>query len=369
MKKCAFALLFTLLAQNLSAQEAIPLFADSSFEPTQTVTQKQLSAQKTVVPTNKGVSNPSGNVVKQTTQTKRRRLGREAEPLTKLVIAPFPNTTIEIDSRASMTQEKTHNKKFTEQNISETELIKREAPVTMTESADERTKQIMGEKIRAGALNRHDVSKFKVAGLRLGMDTETVYEEMAELGYTLARVEKSIPLFRTSHYDTICRQKHNLTILSDIRQCVLNYAEQDEVHYVFRETYERPQSNETVQVSYSTPDTMNVAYKIVYKSKGDNSLGTSRPSLAKKQQRHEEFWNMVFDAYGLPDENDTILWGNPNTVYMRALMRGTAQDAYVFMEDRLIQDKDYEAAQTAFKTLRKPSTFTLTGVVEEETEE
>ncbi len=366
MKKCAFALLFTLWTQNLSAQEAIPLFADSSFEPSQTVSEKQSLNSKTDVPTVVNTSNLPIVNEKKSEQPKRRRLGRDAEPLTKLVIAPFPNTTIEIDSRSSMAQEKARNKKYVEQNIPESELIKRETPVTMTETIDERTKQIMGEKIRAGALNRHDVSQFKIAGLKLGMDTQTVYEEMVELGYTLTRVEKSIPLFRTSYYDDICRRKHGLTILSDIRQCVLNYAEKDEIHYVFRETYERPQSKETVQVSYSTPDTMNVAYKIAYKSKGDNSLGTSRPSLAKKKQRHEEFWNMIFDTYGLPDENDTILWGNPNTIYMRALMRGTSYDAYVFMEDRLIQDKDYESAQTAFKTLRKPTTFTLTGVTEEE---
>ncbi len=363
MKKCTFAFIFVLLAQNVMAQETIPLFEDI---PVYEQSASSQNESKTNVRSEKAIS------AKQSTQPEKAsqpRLGRNAEPLSSLVIAPFPNTTIEIDPSERKIKNKVENKPFDEKGIKETDLIKRETPLNMTESESAGAKKIMDEKARALSLNRHDVSKFKLAGIYLGLEPESVYEELEELGYTLQRVEKSIPLFKTTYYEELCRQKQGLTIVDEIKRCILDYAENDEVHYIFRETYVRPQSHETIQVSYSSPETMNSAYKIVYKNKGDNSLNTSRKNMAKKMRRQEEFWNMIFDTYGLPDENNKMIWGNTDTVYMQVLMHGTAYDAYVIMEDRMIQDKDFEAAQTDFQTLRKPTTFTINGIVPDEEDE
>ena len=48
---------------------------------------------------------------------------------------------------------------------------------------------------------------------------------------------------------------------------------------------------------------------------------------------------------------------------MKAFMTGSAYHAYVVMEDKLLQDRDYDAAQNDFKTLRQHTPFTLTGKV------
>ncbi len=375
MKKCVLALIIASMPLAVTAQETVPLFEDipaygASATPAkgnpQSMKESSPATQQTMVP-------QEGSVPVQTTGGKpvsqksgRRRLGRDAEPLTSLVIAPFPNTTIDLDSTSS--NKKGDEKKFEEQGIAETELIKRETPVNMTESEKDHplTKKMLAEKMRADSLNRHDVSKFRLVGLRLKSDTESVYDDLTELGYSLQRVEKSIPLFRTTIYDETCRKKNGLTILDDIRKCILEYAESDEAHYVFRETYERALSRETVQVYYTSPDTGNLVYKIIYRNLGDHSLNSSRKNMAKKLQRQKDFWDLMFDTYGLPDENEKLLWGNEETIYMKANMHGSAYDAYVVMEDRLIQDKDYEAAQKEFQTLRYPTKFTLTGEVPEE---
>ncbi len=374
MKKCVFALVVASLPLVVFAQETIPLFEDipayeQSEKQVQSKTQttpKDVASAKPVKESQVG-SMPGSLIVGKSVSEKnarRPRLGRDAEPLTSLVIAPFPNTTIDIDN-SSKPQKEMQDKKFEEQGIAESELIKRETPLNMTESGKEHplTKKMLAEKMKARSLMRHDVSKFTLVGLRFGYDTETVFEELSELGYSLQRVEKSIPLFRTTVYDEICRKKKGLSIVSDIRKCILDYAESDETHYVFRETYNRALSRETVQVYYSTPQTGNVVYKIVYQNLGDHSLNSSRKNMAKKMQRQKDFWDLMFETYGLPDENDKILWGDSETVYMKALMQGSAYDAYVVMEDRLIQDKDFEAAQKEFATLRRPTKFTLTGEI------
>ncbi len=371
MKKCVFALIIATLPFTVLAQETIPLFEDipafkqpaapvqSKAQPAEDDTNQSAELQEGSVPGAPVMGKPVG-------KRHPRRLGRDAEPLTSLVIAPFPNTTIEIDSSGKPKKEGA-DKKFEEQGIAESDLIKRETPVNMTESERDHplTKRMLAEKLKANSLSRHDVSKFSLVGLRFGDDSETVYEQLYELGYALQKVEKSIPLFRTTVYDEKCRQ-NGLVIVDDIRKCILSYAEDDEAHYVFRETYTRALSRETVQVYYTSPDTGNVVYKIIYQNRGDHSLNSSRKNLAKKMQRQKDFWDLMFDTYGLPDDNNKILWGDGETKYMQANMRGSAYDAYVVMEDRLIQDKDFEAAQKEFETLRRPTKFTLTGELPEE---
>ncbi len=347
MKKFVFILNLLLLSSTVSAQEMIPLFDETptSVKKTNTVQSEPKEEKKT-----------SDNI-------SRPRLGRDAQPLTTLTIEPLPNTSFNIDISADKKKTEKTKKEDTQQvvenSIAESELIKRNNPLNMTESANTKKLSIQNQ-VQSG-LNRHDVSKFKIVGIGFGDDTETVYDELTELGYMLSRVEKSIPLYRTTYYNDVCRNKKQLKIASDVKKCIYSYAEQDEMHYVFRETYTRPESRETVQVSYSSPDTNNVVFKVVYANKGDNSLNSSRINLAKKFKRRDDFWNLVFDAYGLPDENDKLLWGDENTYYMRAFMHGSAYDAYVMMEDMIIQDKDYENAQNDFKTLRKDTAFTLTG--------
>ncbi len=372
MKKYLFALLVATIPLTVTAQETIPLFEDipsfTKSEPAPETVVQQVTPSEPTGMSNNTVSATTSNESKPVQTTRRRpRLGRDAEPLTSIVIAPFPNTTIEFDSENRKKEDK--KKQFTEEGITESDLIKREKPLNVTESAHPLTKKILEEQIRAGALNRHDVSQFKLVGIGLKWDPESVFDQLSEIGYTLDKVEKSIPLFKTTMYDEECRQINKLTILSEIRECVLERAEKDEAHYVFRETYNRPQSRETVQVYYSSPDTNNLSYKIIYKNKGDNSLNSSRKNMAKKIKRQQDFWNMVFELYGLPDENKTLLWGDGDTVYMQAMMRGSAYDAYIVMEDRLIQDKDYEAAQNEFKTLRVPTAFTFNGEVPEKDDE
>ncbi len=348
--------------------EDIPLFDDSfvssAKEQTSQAPQGALQETKNEAKT---PDQSQGNI----SNSNMPRLGRGASPVTNLVVEPLPNLSFDVDLFDKDKASAAPAPKFQEKETDDSNVIRRSESLNITESGDKKN-SILDTKIGnidASDLQRHDVSLYKIAGIGLGDDTETVYDELTDIGYSLQKVEKSIPLYRTTHYNNICREQRGLKILSDINDCILELAELDEVHYVSRETYTRPESRETIQIYYSSPETDNVAYKIIYENKGDNSLNSSRINLAKKFQRRDDFWDLIFNMYGLPDESDKKLWGDENTRYLRAFMQGSAYNAYVVMEDKIIQDNDYEAAQSDFKTIKKPTAFTLTGEEPEENEE
>ena len=349
--------------------EDIPLF-DDSFGGSSTAAVPSATDKE-----NKTQNQPESAVNQKNNSSKfdsnMPKLGRNAEPVTNLVVEPIPNLSFGVDLIEKDKKVEVPQVKIQEKETNDADVIRRQESLNITESPNKKN-SIWNDKISGvniSDLQRHDVSFYKIAGIGLGDDTETVYDELTDLGYSLQKVEKSIPLYRTTYYNNICREQKGLKILSDINDCILELAETDEVHYVSRETYTRPESHETIQVQYSSPETDNVAYKIIYENKGDNSLNSSRVNLAKKFQRRDDFWDLIFNTYGLPDESDKKLWGDENTRYLRAFMQGSAYNAYVIMEDKIIQDNDYEAAQSDFKTIKKPTAFTLTGEEPEENEE
>lgn len=370
MKKFALliysAFFSTLFFSPKALAEDIPLFDDtygtSATNPSAVTSQETSQENNNMAQVNGSKENAAASNMP--------RLGRSASPVTNLVVEPLPNLSFGVDL-FNEKKSKVPEVKFQEKKEDDANVIRRSESLNITESADKKS-SIWNSNLReieASDLQRHDVRLYKIAGIGLGDDAETVYDELSDLGYTLQNVQKAVPLYRTTYYNNICREQRGLKILSDINDCILELAEHDEVHYVSRETYTRPESHETIQIHYSSPDTDNLVYKIIYENKGDNSLNSSRINLAKKFQRRDDFWDLIFDMYGLPDESDKKLWGDENTRYLRAFMQGSAYNAYVIMEDKIIQDRDYEAAQSDFKTIKKPTAFTLTGEEPEDSDD
>lgn len=362
MKKFIVGLCIAFFPVFVSAQESISLFDEAPAQPAPPFPNVEPSQQPV---SENAVATP----LKTAPVPGQPRLGRNAAPLTSLVVEPVSGLSFGVDLSDTPVVPQNPQKVYQEPETPDNEVIRREGSLSFAEKEGKVTRPIAGERINVSDLQRHDVSKYKVAGIGLGDDTETVYDVLTDLGYTLEKVEKAIPRYRTTHYNDVCRKDKKLTVLSDIRACILDYAESDEMHYVSRETYARPESRERVQVSYSTPETGNVAYMVVYENRGDTSLNSTRINLAKKFKRRDDFWNMIFKMYGLPDDSDNRVWGDLNTRYLKAFMHGSAYHAYVLMEDKLIQDKDYDAAKSDFETLRAPTPFTLAGSVPEEDDE
>ena len=204
----------------------------------------------------------------------------------------------------------------------------------------------------------HDVHGFDISGFALGMNPEEVAEVAKENGYRITKIEHGIPLHRTSFYEHNCRLVP-VRRVRDLQDCIIDQAKNDEVYYISSVTMAKPETAEYVQVLFSTHATDNVAYKIYYENEGDNSLNFTRKNLAKKIRRRDAFWNMVFENYGLPDDPETIVWGDQEKAYMMARMQGSNYNAYLILEDKEIPDGDYKDAHEQKDDLHYKNTFTF----------
>ncbi len=204
----------------------------------------------------------------------------------------------------------------------------------------------------------HDVYTFDIAGFMLGMTPDEIADAAEEAGYRVTKVERGIPLFRTSFYEQNCRDAR-VYRPEQIRRCIINQALSDEVYYVSSLTLSRKATKEYVQILFTSPATDNVAYKIYYENKGDNSLNFTRRNLAKKLRRKEAFWNLMFETYGLPDDSEKLIWGDPDKAYMQAMMQGSNYNAYIVMEDKDLFDRDYFDAEDQAKDLQYRHSFTF----------
>lgn len=204
----------------------------------------------------------------------------------------------------------------------------------------------------------HNVRGFELAGLSLGMTPDEVIQTASEEGYIITKVQKALPLFRTSYYEHKCR---NAKVYRPeiLRDCIMSQAKADEVEYISSLTFAKKPTKEYIQVLFSSNATDNVAFKIYYENEGDNSLTMTQKNLAKQLRRKEAFWRMLFETYGLPDDSEQIIWGDPQKTYMQATMHGSAYNAYIVMEDKEIQDDDYFAAEDDAKELTYKASFSF----------
>jgi len=206
----------------------------------------------------------------------------------------------------------------------------------------------------------HDVYGFDISGFELGMTPDEAVDMAQERGYGIIRVEHGIPLHRTSYYEHNCRGE-GIYRPEAIQTCIIEQAQADDVYYISSMTLARPSSAEKMQLLFSTPATDNVIYKIYYENEGDNSLNFTQRNLAKKLNRRDAFWRLVYEAYGAPDDRENMIWGDAQTAYLQASMQGSNYNAYLVMEDRTVSDSDYIDATEQREDLhyKQPFTFAI----------
>lgn len=209
--------------------------------------------------------------------------------------------------------------------------------------AHERAKalyQSTGKDNAASALERlQKRSALQIAGIGFGMSPEDVEETLTEDGYVRKGIEYGIPSQRRMLYDQQCRERPVYGPVA-IKQCVEDGAKADEVYYISSLTFRKAETNEHIQVLFTSWFQNNVSYKVYYENKGDNSLTFTEANLARKLRRKEAFFKMLDEAYGEPDDKDFKIWGDTRVAYLRAYMTGSNYNAYLEMEDKLLGDTD-----------------------------
>ncbi|MBR6730176.1 MAG: hypothetical protein IKL90_02380 [Alphaproteobacteria bacterium] len=110
-------------------------------------------------------------------------------------------------------------------------------------------------------------------------------------------------------------------------------------------------------IDFTSLATENISYRIFYKNKGDASLNTSAKNMKIKKDRQNEFWDLVFTVYGLPDDSDKLIWGNEQTSFLHAKMVGSAYDAYLILESNDLQNEDYFKWEDSLAEMKTIKTF------------
>ena len=361
MKNVFFFLSVFFVSTSVMAQEAIPLFDEIPSFVDEKKEEKPVT-EKATATTPKLI-----NVKENGLKSNKPNLGRDATPITSLRLAPFPDFSVNLDaSSIPPVQEK----KFEEKVIEESEILKRENPLTMTEKAetgDEYLQRLINERKlrkttgRSSYTNplglRHDADGFLISSVGLGMMPDEVVDALEDQGYLLIKTHKVLPPALSVQYEKDCRLTRKLYIPADIRACIDDKADEDETTYIKQMVFNKDLTRETIVVDYTSLATENVAYRIFYKNKGDPSLNSSRKNRILKENRKKEFWNLVFGTYGLPDNNEEILWGNENTSFLTAKMQGSAYDAYLLLESTQLQNEDYEKWAETISEVKAPSSF------------
>ena len=191
--------------------------------------------------------------------------------------------------------------------------------------------------------NLHDVHTFDVEGFYLGMSPKAVFQMAREKGYRLGKVKKKLPLFQTSHYESLCREQ-GVYVPAQLRDCIRAYGQRNNQDYIEEIVLTKAETHESFHFKLTSLATGNEVYQIIYLNKGDNSLNFMPSNLAKKLSRKEAFFNAIFDKFGYPDDSKELIWGSKGHAYMQVSMTGSAYNALIKLEDVALSNEDYFAA-------------------------
>lgn len=144
------------------------------------------------------------------------------------------------------------------------------------------------------------VKYFDIAGVMLEMDYKTVRKVLKERKYKLTDVEYKIPEYFSFNYDAICR-KHDILIPENLKACITGLAKKDKMQYVYKASFKKHDTNEDINVYFTSPVTDNKVYKIEYTNDVNKKYGDSLNFQYQRDERRRAFWYFVLSKYGKPN--------------------------------------------------------------------
>ena len=259
-------------------------------------------------------------------------IGRKGIPLDKVVLTPEPLPEIAIPLNDQPPAPIAFSEPKQPQNTRQESIYL--PPADKTGTAPAQPSQFA---------DLHDVRQFDLEGFYLGMTPQAVLQMARQKGYALTQSKKALPLFQTTYYDTLCRQS-GIYVPEQVRACIRQKAHEKKQDYIEMLVFNKKATRESFHFYFTSPATGNELFRIIYQTKGDNSLAFTRPNVVKKLGRKEAFFNAVFNLYGYPDDNKALLWGAKEDAYMQVGMSGSSYNAMIILNDTKLSDEDYFAA-------------------------
>ncbi|MCT4552498.1 MAG: hypothetical protein N4A44_02430 [Alphaproteobacteria bacterium] len=233
--------------------------------------------------------------------------------------------------RASFAEEEIVIEEFSEEMIDETSS-------PFNENIDERVKS------------------FDISNIKLGMKIKDVRKAIKKLKFKEVKSKTNVPEFFKYNYDLECRNR-NILKPDNLEMCINSFARRDNIEYVQLLQFKKADSDEAVDIYFTSNLTGNVVYKIQYKNDLNKILGDGKNFKYQREENRRAFWYKVVKKYGEPNVEGDLIWrydvSNEKSVTLKASFEG------LILESTGMNEQDtLEGIQKA-REMFKPNQFTF----------
>lgn len=220
----------------------------------------------------------------------------------------------------------------------------------MIASKKEEEKAVMADAVQTN-VKRSNAAVFDISGAMLHMSPAQIDSALTNKGYKKTVQKEDIPNFIRWRNEEKCRAQ-GVVGYERIENCIVLMAKKDNHLFIERAFYSKYDTQEDIEVRYTSNFTQNKAHYIAYKSNVlVNLRGNSQKEFYLRNIKIFDFWKRINQKYGPPDNREHIIWGlGGNKPYLQA---GTGK---LRLEDASLRDLDYA------RMAREDKKFMSTGI-------
>ncbi len=199
------------------------------------------------------------------------------------------------------------------------------------------------------------VKYFDIAGAKLGQTFKETKDILKESKYKFIDLEYNIPEYFRFNYDSVCRSK-DILVPVNIEACIKGQAKADKMEYISKATFKKHDTNEDIEVFFTSPITENKSWKITYKNDLNKKLGDGKNFQYQREERRRAFWYFVLSKYGEPNIEPN-LWvldaEDENSEGLEAsfgalILSNPRQNAFDILESTKEARRDFEYQKYTF---------------------
>lgn len=186
------------------------------------------------------------------------------------------------------------------------------------------------------AIHRSNAAVFDISGAMLRMSPAQIDTALTGKGYKKTMQKLDIPNFIRWRNEEKCRAQ-GVVGYERLESCVAQMAKKDNHQFIERVFYAKYDTQEDMEIRFTSNFTQNKAYYITYKTSVLTNLrGNSQKEFYLRKIKIYDFWKRINQKYGVPDNKENIIWGlGGNKPYLQA---GTGR---LRLEDTALRDLDY----------------------------
>ena len=200
-------------------------------------------------------------------------------------------------------------------------------------------------------VRRSNASVFDISGVMLRMSPQQVDAALIKHGFKKTMQKLDIPNFIRWRNEEKCRAQ-GVIGFERLESCVVQMAKKDNHQFIERVFYAKYDTQEEMEVRFTSNFTQNKSYYITYKSSVLTNLrGNSQKEIYLRNIKAFDFWKRINQKYGAPDNKENVIWGlGGNKPYLQA---GTGR---LRLEDPTLRELDYT------RMSREDKRFMSTGI-------